>query len=229
MYVQGIYIAFHLLGLKLRAVMYSSLLKPNALRSLQRRALHFAITAALAGLPCSGRAEDETWIARASALWSLDSVWLDGSAPPVGGAPDLVLRFLNVGADTFTATNDLGAPFVLNRLVLGNASTRALTIGSAFGSSLQLAGTAPGIDFSGRGASEVTSDFFLNASKGSTTISGTGLGTLRISGPIREQSPGQVLTSVGLVVGIATMVKLAPMTLKLHEMRRHRSTQVRAC
>ncbi len=169
-------------------------MKANPLRSPQRRALHLAIFAALASVPCAGRAADETWIASTSALWSLDAAWLDGSAPSIGGGPDLVLRFLNDGADTFTATNNLGAPFFLNRLVLDNDATGAITIRSAAGSSLQFAGAAPLIQFSGRGTSEVASELFLNASDGSTTISGTGVGTLRFSAPIREQSPGQVLT-----------------------------------
>ncbi|MEO8350362.1 MAG: autotransporter-associated beta strand repeat-containing protein [Chthoniobacteraceae bacterium] len=147
----------------------------------------------LGGWPPSLEAAEETWIARTSAPWSLDSAWLDGSAPAFGGANDLTLRFGNDGSNSFVATNDLGTAFRLNRLVLANKSNGTLTIDGLSGSQLEMAGDSPVIEVTGPGASVITSEVWLNASNGQTTISGTGLGGLFFARRIREKSPGQRL------------------------------------
>ncbi len=89
-------------------------------------------------------AVEETWIGGSSSLWSGKANWLDGSAPLAGGATDLTLRFAPANPNPFQANNDLGNPFVVNRLVLANDSTGELTIGNMSGDSVELGGANAG-------------------------------------------------------------------------------------
>src|SRR4051794_926032 len=90
-----------------------------------------------------GARADEIWNQSVSGVWSNDALWQDGTAPLAGGDPALVLRFIGNLPGFFLATNDLGAPFVLNRLILESHSFGSITIASASGMSLDFGGTSP--------------------------------------------------------------------------------------
>ena len=78
-----------------------------------------ALAGSIAAVSQVGAAE-ETWIGGSSLGLSDNAQWLDGSAPAAGGAADLTVRLAPAHPGTWIAQNDLGAPFLLNRLVLAS-------------------------------------------------------------------------------------------------------------
>ena len=148
----------------------------------------------LAALACgAGTPAQEIWIGASSANWSNSANWLDGSAPVAGGDASLALRFLASGASAFTATNDLGSPFILQQLILDSHSTGTLTIAGAAGQSLRLEGDAPIVGIAGSGDATISSNLQLAHPSRVTSIRGSGAGNLRISGVISESGGPQSL------------------------------------
>ena len=115
---------------------------------------------------------DEVWNQSVSDVWSNDTLWQDNTAPPASGDPALVLRFIGDLPSSFQATNDLGAPFALNRLILESHSFGAITIASASGNSLDFAGTSPLLSKAGIGTATVSSPMTLHGSGGVVTVDG---------------------------------------------------------
>ena len=103
-----------------------------------------------------------------SGVWSNGARWLDGTAPPPGGDAALALRFAGDLARAYTATNDLGAPFVLNRLILDPNTFGPITIASDAGKSLELGGNDPQVVKVGTGMASVTSSLTLRGTGGTT-------------------------------------------------------------
>src|SRR6185369_12483794 len=95
-----------------------------------RFVLRFVAVIVLLQWPVETRAQ-EIWIDSFSNNWSNHASWLDGSAPAPGGSASLMLTFLSSGTSAFTATNNLGNPFLLNALILDTNATGVSTITSA--------------------------------------------------------------------------------------------------
>jgi len=133
-----------------------------------------------------------TWTATASAPWSLPANWLGGNAPPAGGGAGVTLTFGNSGAFAWTATNDLGNPFVLNGFTLDSLSSG---LGTIAGSTLQFNGAGALLSNTGTGnwtisnpidlASDLTLGGVGGTGPGTTTLTGaiTGAGALILGGP----------------------------------------------
>lgn len=131
----------------------------------------------------SAKAVEDIWTGNSfSSNWSTNLNWLDGSAPPAGGAADLSLLFRSSDIGRF-AINDLGSPFTLNRLTL-EARAVPVQIGSATGNSLRFDGPDPRIITTGTGDPQIFSPFVISSP--SLTISSSGPGSLTIHGPISE-------------------------------------------
>ena len=158
----------------------------------------FLLAGSIAAFSATIKAADEIWIdpiGAASANWSDHLRWLDGSAPPLNGDPALTITFrLNRFGDVSnTSINDLGAPFRLNRMIFENDGTTSLSIASDVGKSLQLTGANPRITQLGLENATLSSPLALAPTSGSTTIDGTGFGTLRINGVISGTSQRLVI------------------------------------
>ena len=146
----------------------------------------------LLSAPGATRGAAAVWANPISANWSLPGAWIDGTAPPAGGAADLALRFENFTTAGYTATNDLGTPTQVNRITLRNESPNALIVANASGSSIDFSGAAPQLVFGGGGKSVLGASSWLNAADGITRITGGGWGGLT-TGWIHESTPGQSL------------------------------------
>lgn len=127
-----------------------------------------------------------TWTGTASGNFSSASNWLGGVAPSAGGVNNYLLQF-NAGlATTYTASNDLGAPFLLNSIVFTSNSTAAVTVANAAANTLEFQGATPGIVQSAFGAVTVSAAFTLNPTSGDFTVTGSGPGAATFSGIISE-------------------------------------------
>ncbi|HEX5176533.1 MAG TPA: hypothetical protein VFV83_05870, partial [Chthoniobacteraceae bacterium] len=136
------------------------------------------------GLAARGQ---ELWVSHESGKWSERFNWLDGTPPPNGGGDDLTLRFSGSSDDTIIAVNDLGTPFLLNRLILESNSSNPFTIqGPA--SVLQFCGSDPGIKQVGDGTVILDHAVTLASASGVTLIEGQGDGTVVLNGRIDESS-----------------------------------------
>ena len=75
------------------------------------RSLSTAAALALLGLPIRpSPGADEIWIGP-SGNWSTPALWLDGTAPPIGGDAGATFVFTNPASGAVTSTDDLFGPF----------------------------------------------------------------------------------------------------------------------
>jgi autotransporter-associated beta strand protein len=144
----------------------------------------------LAGItnPAIGQTPTDTWSTATNGVWSGAGNWLGGSAPPSGGDPARVLQFgIYSGQSSYTATNDLGNPFVLNgiRFEGNSASQASITLTSATNNAINFAGTAPFILQNGSAANGISAAVISTT----LTIGGTGTGTLGLFG-VLSGGPG---------------------------------------
>ena len=158
------------------------------------RGLLAIIALALADIPTSHvQVPTDTWTGTASGLWSVGTNWLGGTAPPVGGGINRILQF-NLATNTnVNATNNRGAPFVLNGLLLNDTGGDlfTLTIDNSFNQTIQLAadglGNNPFINVLGSGSVTIITPTIFAAP---TSIGGTGNGRLTFSGgPMSGSGP----------------------------------------
>src|SRR4051812_29998180 len=101
------------------------------------------LASALSAAPFTALAQ--TWISATDGSWSDVSRW--SALPSAGTSTNLF--FVPTGAQTYTATDDFGAPFTLGTLTFGGTSTGAVTLGSGPTSSLRFAAGTTGINNSG--------------------------------------------------------------------------------
>jgi autotransporter-associated beta strand protein len=134
-----------------------------------------------------------TWVAAGAGstplLFSDPANWQGGTAPLVGGGAADTLRFAPP-AFSLVASNDRGdpglgspAPFSINRIEFASSNT-GTQVANATGNTLQLAGANPVVTQSGPGNATISGSLTLAPTAGSTTLSGTGVGALTISGVI---------------------------------------------
>ena len=110
-----------------------------------------------------------TWTNPADGNWSAGSNWEGGAAPPSSPTTALLFGLPPTQAATYTATNDVTDPFLLNALSFNN-TTGAVTLA---GSGLTFAGASPTLTQSGAGAAIVNTPVTLAAS---TSVGGAGSG-----------------------------------------------------
>ena len=117
--------------------------------------------------------------------WSDGTKWTDGTSPSRNGLANYVLNFDAIG--TYTATNDLNAAFLLNRINFGDG---AVTLSGLSLSFTDDGGTLPQINQSSATEITVNNNVDLGANttvdgsaNGQVTINGqlTGIGTLTVS------------------------------------------------
>src|SRR6266576_3771573 len=92
------------------------------------------LAAALAGIINSAEAVTYTWNASASGNWSNAANWSGGTLPVAGNTN--TLQFSSPLSTAYTATNDLGSPFVLRTLSVGTFGGAGATVTMA-GNSLE--------------------------------------------------------------------------------------------
>jgi autotransporter-associated beta strand protein len=129
--------------------------------------------------------------------WSEPLNW---SSPLVAG-PTTALTFAPTGTQSYTATDDLAGPFVLNQIVLAGTSGGSVTIGAGSLSSFRFAGSSASIQSSLPGAGyvvgevELASDLAVTGSVGAGTVGI--LGAIRGAGKLTVDS----LSSNAVVIG----------------------------
>ena len=141
------------------------------------------------------------WLTDSDGSWSVATNWLNGIAPPAGGASDAILVFdsSDFGAD---ATNDLPGVFSLNQMIFDHDGTDILTVKSNSGSSLSFTGTNPVITGTGVGPNALSNGVALDAD---LTIS-LDVGSLDISSFI-SGSHGIIVagSQLGYPLGVLTL------------------------
>src|SRR4051794_16919059 len=101
------------------------------------------LASALSPAPFASHAQ--TWVSTTDGSWSDVSRW--STLPAPGTSTNLF--FVPTGAQTYTATDDFGAPFTIGTLTFGGTSTGAVTLGSGPTSSLRFGAGTTGINNSG--------------------------------------------------------------------------------
>jgi T5SS/PEP-CTERM-associated repeat protein/autotransporter-associated beta strand protein len=134
----------------------------------------------------TARAQEYTWNAPTTGDWSVGANWLGGTAPPSDPMTQLV--FLATGTQTYTATNNIANPFVLNRVTVGNSGTGKITIAQvAGGGALTFTGTTPQFLNTGSGAVDVLTPINLAAN---TSFAGAGTGTVTLFNTLNDGGGG---------------------------------------
>ena len=137
-----------------------------------------AVALALLASACRGDAAAFSWNL-GDGSWSDGAQWVGTLAPPSAATTDLI--FGGSGATPYTSTNDFGAPFLLNSIVLQSAATAAETITGGTIEFTNDGAELPAIVEQGSGAftifAEITADAPL-------MLGGFGTGVVRIDGPI---------------------------------------------
>lgn len=169
-----------------------------------------ALVASIATCLTEGVAAEAVWIGTQSGLWTNPMNWQDSLVPPDGGASDLILRFTKPGRTGIIATNDLGAPFDVNQLIVESERLSTFQISSAPQNSLRFAGTAPEIKIGGPG-NLVIGPVQLASAVSELKISGAGWGNLQI-GEIRqtEGSISRLLVNAPAPTVDSHLIRLAP-------------------
>lgn len=153
--------------------------------------LAFAILASLlafSGLGSQARAQSFIWTSPSSGNWSIGTNWQGSVAPAAGGSDSTALIFTNTYPAGYTATNDLGNPFVLNGLTFAGrygygTSATQVTVASATNNSLRLVGASgASITLQTSANARVTSSLDLAAP--TVTVAGPGSGNLFLTGSL---------------------------------------------
>jgi fibronectin-binding autotransporter adhesin len=124
-------------------------------------------------------AAGQTWTATSSGNWSTASNWNNGAGPAPTSSSTTVLTFSPSGTTSYTATNNISNPFVLENLNLDSTSSATNTIA---GSQLQFANLG-GISVSGTG-NWIVSNPILIAPGGTFNVSNVSVAGLTLSGVI---------------------------------------------
>lgn len=167
---------------------------PFAHLSVARVVLAFAALV-IAAPVALGQTATNVWTSTTSGNWSDSNNWLNGSVPSSDGTAlnsAAVIQFTGSGSTSYTATNDLGDPFLLLGLTFSSTSTQPINLG---GGALSFspgpaASGGTGVAFinqNGTGTVNVANDFTTNSA--STTgndvqLGGIGYGTVNLTGSI---------------------------------------------
>jgi T5SS/PEP-CTERM-associated repeat protein/autotransporter-associated beta strand protein len=151
-----------------------------------RAALGATLLALLAVAPPTPA--QSTWTNPAGGNWSAGSNWLGGIAPTPGTATALVFGSSATQAATYTATNDLANPFILNRLTITNTAGTVTLAGSG----MSFAGSNPTLSLDGAGSAVLSTAVALAAT---TTVAGTG--PVIFNGAVTGGTNNLVKTSAG--------------------------------
>jgi autotransporter-associated beta strand protein len=169
--------------------------------SRARRASTLAVLfAAVSGVPAFAATPTPnlTWTSATTTNWSVGP-WTP-AAPVYGGAANIVPQFNNTTATAYTASNDLGASFLLNGLYLNGTSSGAIVIASAAGNSLRFISNGadlPVIQQSGAAAATVSAPIRFNTG---LTIGGSGAGNLTLSGMLAGGGSLTINRNTGTVI-----------------------------
>lgn len=136
-----------------------------------------------------------------TANWSAGT-WSPGT-PPAGGGTGVSLFFNGSAATGYTASNDLGTPFVVNSIQFGRFFTTSSSFTNAGANTLELGGANPsigtpivgGFDPNAGTTINFTAPLVLNPSSGSVTFGGTGNGLLLLGGAISGNAPVRIAGS----------------------------------
>lgn len=118
---------------------------------------HYALLAiiTLTSVPITSYSQEFVWTGTTNGNWSVVSNWSDSAAPATGGSTATVLRFTAQGTTIYTATNNLGNPFVADRIIFDSTSSSRVTVTNANNNSLQLTGSNPTIQMIGTGNARI--------------------------------------------------------------------------
>ncbi len=143
-----------------------------------------------------------SWINSASSAWSAAANWNDGLTYMLpAGEADYTLNFNTAG--TYTASNDLGSGFLLNKLNFGGPTLALL------GNNLEFTGTLPQINQNSSAAVAVGNNLVLDADM---TFGGSGTGTVTLAGTISgpggltKTGPGTLALTGDIAYAGATVV-----------------------
>ncbi|MCE9608611.1 MAG: DUF6288 domain-containing protein [Chthoniobacter sp.] len=156
-----------------------------------------------------------TWTNIAPGNWSSGVNWTGSVAPPAGGATYGLLSF-NTSPYATASVNDLAGTFQLNRVNFGSALPTMTVSGNALSFETNV-NAPPQINQNGANAITVSNNIALAAN---TTVGGTGVGALSLSGVITgigslTQANTGILTiggsgtntfSGGAIVNVGTLV-----------------------
>lgn len=125
-----------------------------------------------------GQSPSNTWNGTASDLWSNAANWT-GGAPASAAAT--VLQFNASGSTTYTATNDIANPFLLNGLLLNSSSTNPIALSGSDLSFVTNGTATPVLRQLGSGSVSINNNLVLT---NSLTLLGSGTGTVTLSGSL---------------------------------------------
>lgn len=185
-------------------------------RTFRRKHALLCFAAATAA-PClvHAQAVTDTWLTTGVGNWSVNANWADNTFPTAGATT--VLRFDNILANSYTATNDLGNPFQLQGIVFNSTSSASATIANAALNTLEFTGSTPFVTQSNYGAFTVSAGFALNPTSGDFTINGSGLGSFTLSGTISETGGArQIVVNATPSVLNAQEIRLIPTAGNTH-------------
>lgn len=151
-------------------------------------------------------AQDHTWIAPVTGVWSNSANWLGGEPPPVGGGSALGLKFAPITATVgdINSTNDLAGNFLVNALEFEVPIASRLSLVTPPPNALVFSGTNSRITQSGPGSIVLSGTF--DASDGITTLNGAGSGDITFDS-LEGLSVGNTLRiAVGLDSGNGQVV-----------------------
>ncbi|NQT93051.1 MAG: hypothetical protein HQ559_09835, partial [Lentisphaerae bacterium] len=165
----------------------------------------FAVLVAMSfPLPVSGELTNFVWDSTTpkSGNWSVDENWTNGAAPSSGGDTTYILEFGGSGSTTYSAANDLGNGFLLNRLRFTSSSSANSAIS---GQSLMF--NNGGIEQNGAGVFSIantmawTEPLALSGSGSGGVIFSNTVLTLNAAGRRVEITGGGTWESAGATVG----------------------------
>jgi T5SS/PEP-CTERM-associated repeat protein/autotransporter-associated beta strand protein len=162
-------------------------------RHLRARTAPTVAAAVLLGLwtAAPAAAQVYTWNDPTTGDWSVGGNWAGSVAPPSDPTTQLVF---NGTGTTYTATNDIADPFLLNRLTLSHTGTGGITVNSAGAAPLVFAGADPQLVNAGSGFANVGPPLTLGAN---TLLTGAGTGIVAFAGPVTDGGSGFGLTVGG--------------------------------
>jgi T5SS/PEP-CTERM-associated repeat protein len=151
---------------------------PRFTHKLERRsrAACLAVASAAAVVSLAAPSSAQTWLNPNTGSWSVPGNWVNNIVP-VSGATTVV-NFNAVAAQSYSAFQNIAAPFTLNAINFNNSGSGLITVS---GQQIQFAGTNPAINQSGSGNATISAPVQLAAN---TSLNGAGSGTISLGGAL---------------------------------------------